>query len=100
MVLKTVFNTVNYSQQTEKDITSTYFFSGKIESVRLSLLGTSTILQLDDFTCVLCFNFKNTSNMIICIFLPTGSEERRVFGAGSIPIAILPSHHDMKYIAL
>ena len=34
--------------------------------------------------------------------LPTGSEEREVLGVGSIPVAIhvLPSHQDMKHIAL
>ena len=32
--------------------------------------------------------------------LPTGSEEREVFGVGSIPVAILPSCQDMKSIAL
>ena len=30
----------------------------------------------------------------------TGSEEREVFGVGSIPVAILPSGQDMKTIAL
>ena len=32
--------------------------------------------------------------------LPTGSEEREVLGVGSIPVAILPSRQDIKYIAL
>ena len=32
--------------------------------------------------------------------LPTGSEEREVLGVGSIPVAILPSCHDMKTIAI
>ena len=32
--------------------------------------------------------------------LPTGSEEREELGVGSIPVAILPSHQDMKTIAL
>ena len=32
--------------------------------------------------------------------LPTGSEEREVLGVGSIPVAILPSHQDIKTIAL
>ena len=31
--------------------------------------------------------------------LPTGSEEREVLGAGSIPVAILPSCQFMKNIA-
>ena len=35
----------------------------------------------------------------ICL-LPTGSEEREVLGGGTIPVAILPSRQDMKYIAL
>ena len=34
------------------------------------------------------------------VLLPTGSEELEVFGAGSIPVAILPSCQDMKTIAL
>ena len=37
----------------------------------------------------------NISNLL----LPTGSEERVVFWAGSIPVAILPSCQDMKTIA-
>ena len=32
--------------------------------------------------------------------LPTGSEEREVFGVGSIPVAILPSCQYMKNITL
>ena len=32
--------------------------------------------------------------------LPTGSEEREVLGAGSIPVAILLSCQNMKSIAL
>ena len=32
--------------------------------------------------------------------LPTGSVERGVLGVGSIPVAMLPSCHDMKTIAL
>ena len=32
--------------------------------------------------------------------LPTGSEEREVLGIGSIPVAILPSCHDMRMITL
>ena len=32
--------------------------------------------------------------------LPTGSEERKVFGVGSIPAAILPSIQNVKIIAL
>ena len=32
--------------------------------------------------------------------LPTGSEERRVLGVESFPVAILPSCQDMKTIAL
>ena len=32
--------------------------------------------------------------------LPTGSEEREVFGVGSIPVAILPAAQNMKIIAL
>ena len=32
--------------------------------------------------------------------LPTGSEERGVLGVGIIPVAILPSCHNMKIIAL
>ena len=31
--------------------------------------------------------------------LPTGSEEREVLGVGSIPVAILPSHQNIKTIA-
>ena len=34
------------------------------------------------------------------ILLPTGSEEREVFGFGSIPVAILPSHQNIKNITL
>ena len=34
------------------------------------------------------------------VLLPTGSEERELLGAGSIPVAILPSCQDMKTIAL
>ena len=37
-------------------------------------------------------------NMVF--LLPTGSEERGVLGVGSIPVAMLPSRQDMKYIAL
>ena len=33
----------------------------------------------------------NYSNMRMFNLLPTGSEERGVLGAGSIPVAILPS---------
>ena len=32
------------------------------------------------------------------LILPTGSEEREVLGVGSIPVAILPSCHNMKII--
>ena len=32
--------------------------------------------------------------------LPTGSKERGVLGAGSVPVAILPSCQDMKTTAL
>ena len=32
--------------------------------------------------------------------LPTGSKEREVLGAGSIPVAILLSRQDVKIIAL
>ena len=32
--------------------------------------------------------------------LPNGSEEREVLGFGSIPVAKLPSCHDMNHIAL
>ena len=35
-----------------------------------------------------------------CYLLPTGSEEREVFGLGGIPVAVLPSCKDMKTIAL
>ena len=35
-----------------------------------------------------------------CVLLLTGSEERGVFGVGSIPVAILSSCQDMKSIAL
>ena len=35
-----------------------------------------------------------------CILLPTGSEERGVWGSGSISVAIPPSSQDMKTIAL
>ena len=31
--------------------------------------------------------------------LPTGSEEREVFGVGSIPAVVRPSYQDMKTIA-
>ena len=37
---------------------------------------------------------------IFVTLLPTGSEEREVLGVRSIPVAILPSCHDMKTIAL
>ena len=50
------------------------------------------------------------ANIVYCIILtdnyksidllPTGSEEREVLGVGSIPVAILPSCHDMNPIAL
>ena len=32
--------------------------------------------------------------------LPTGRDKRDVLGVGSIPVAILPSRQDVKYIAL
>ena len=34
------------------------------------------------------------------ILLPTGSEERGVFGNWKIPVAILPSFHEVKTIVL
>ena len=34
------------------------------------------------------------------VFTAHGSEEREVFGFGSIPVAILPSYQGMKTIAL
>ena len=34
----------------------------------------------------------------ILYLLPTGSEERGVFGVGSIPVALLPSCQDMKLL--
>ena len=34
------------------------------------------------------------------VLLPTGSEEREVSEVRSIPVAILPSRPDMKYMAL
>ena len=37
---------------------------------------------------------------VLRLLLPTGSEEREVLGVGNIPVAILPSCQDMKYIAL
>ena len=57
--------------------------------------------------------FKTVLNIIImccphqfvirfhsAVLLPTGSEERRVLGVGSIPVAILPPCQDMKTIGL
>ena len=35
-----------------------------------------------------------------CNLLPTGSEQRKVLGVGSIPVAALPSCQNMKIIAL
>ena len=36
----------------------------------------------------------------VVILLPTGSEEREVLGVGSIHVALLPSCHNIKIIAL
>ena len=46
--------------------------------------------------------YKEFKYMIIACMhlLPTGSEEREVLGAGSVPVAILPSCHDMNTTAL
>ena len=40
---------------------------------------------------------QNTS---LIFLLPTGSEEREILGAGSIPVAIFPSCQDMRTITL
>ena len=40
------------------------------------------------------------ANMTLHNVLPTGSEERGVFGVWSIPVAILHSRQDMRNIAL
>ena len=40
------------------------------------------------------------SLQITVSLLPTGSEEKGVFGVGSIPVAILPSCQDVEIIAL
>ena len=45
---------------------------------------------------IVCSQF--TAFMII--LLPTGGEEREVFGVGSIPVAILPSCQYMATIVL
>ena len=38
--------------------------------------------------------------MYVCMYLlPPGSEERKVLGVGSIPVAVLPSCQNMKIIA-
>ena len=47
----------------------------------------------------------NSAQIDACIrtyihLLPTGSEDKGVLVVGNIPVAILPSCQDMKYIAL
>ena len=51
------------------------------------------------FCCLLSFCNSQVDSYKLSL-LPTGSEEREVLGGGSIPVAILPSRQDMKYIAL
>ena len=43
---------------------------------------------------------ENAYNRYYMHLLPTEGEERVVFGAGSIPVAILPACQDMKTIAV
>ena len=50
--------------------------------------------------CYTCFICLLVANYLYQNLLPTGSEEREVFGVGSIPVAILPSCQDIKTIAL
>ena len=46
-----------------------------------------------------CMLFRELSLTLISYsLLQTGSEERGVLGAGSIPVAILPSCHYMKML--
>ena len=42
------------------------------------------------------YPYEKPFNML----LPTGSEKREVFGAGSIPVAIIPSCQNMKIVTL
>ena len=63
------------------------------------LKGTGSTIHIYPVN-LLCLDVNLlTANYFICL-LPTGSEERKVFGVGSIPVKILPSCQDMKTIAL
>ena len=46
--------------------------------------------------CVFVFNVQ--AYVFSCNLLPTGSEKRGVLGVGNIPVAILPSCHNMKLL--
>ena len=43
---------------------------------------------------------STASEVFLMLLLPPRSEERGVFGMGTIPVAILPSCQDMKTIAV
>ena len=69
-----------------------------IPSTQPTMLPLAIILTAALFI-LICVSFINVQS-ISKYLLPTGSEEREVFGVGSIPAAILPSRQDIKTISL